>query len=107
MQFANEGAEKKKQEEEVAARKRKVEDREKWEGESGSQQPHTRTPPNSTSVLQVRGLAPCLHLPISYSLVQMKSVLTCTERREERIDSWRAYSKKATKKKKKNDHVLG
>lgn len=34
VQFANEGAEKKKQEEEVSARKRKIEDKEKWEGES-------------------------------------------------------------------------
>lgn len=34
MQFANEGAEKKKQEEEVAARKRKLEDKEKWESKS-------------------------------------------------------------------------
>jgi hypothetical protein len=34
VQFANEGAEKKQREEEVAARKRKVEDKEKWEGES-------------------------------------------------------------------------
>jgi hypothetical protein len=34
VQFANEGAEKKKHEEEVAARKRKMEDKEKWEGES-------------------------------------------------------------------------
>ena len=34
VQFANEGAEKKKQEEEVSARKRKIEEKEKWEGES-------------------------------------------------------------------------
>lgn len=32
--FANEGAEKKQKEEEVAARKRKLEEKEKWEGES-------------------------------------------------------------------------
>lgn len=34
VQFANEGAEKKQKEEEVAARKRKLEEKEKWEGES-------------------------------------------------------------------------
>jgi len=34
--FANEGAEKKQKEEEVAARKRKLEEKEKWEGKSYS-----------------------------------------------------------------------
>ena len=34
VQFANEGAEKKQKEEEVAARKRKLEEKEKWEGKS-------------------------------------------------------------------------
>ena len=34
VQFANEGAEKKQKEEEIAARKRKLEEKEKWEGES-------------------------------------------------------------------------
>jgi len=36
VQFANEGAEKKQKEEEVAARKRKLEEKEKWEGKSHS-----------------------------------------------------------------------
>jgi hypothetical protein len=34
VQFANEGAERKQKEEEIAARKRKLEEKEKWEGES-------------------------------------------------------------------------
>jgi hypothetical protein len=51
VQFANEGAEKKQQEEQVAARKRKVEDKEKWEGKSLFH-PHV-TPLPQSEILRV------------------------------------------------------
>jgi hypothetical protein len=41
------------------------------------------------------------------SISQGNLCLPSTERREERIESWRGFSKKPTKKKKKNEHVLG
>ena len=76
--MANEGLEAHKKEDEVAAEKRKAEDDKAWEG---------------------------MHL-FDYQHLQHHSLIT--ERREERVDTWRAFANNNTRKKKKQKvAVLG
>lgn len=83
MNLANEGLEARKKEEEVAARKRKAEDDKTWEGKFI---PSRRTP------------LPSIHLSFS-SIV--------SENREQRVDSWRTFTKDSKKKKKQKTNLLG
>lgn len=79
MNLANEGLEAKKKEEEVTARKRKAEEDASWEG-------------SSPLVLSISGA----DLPI-----------TTTANREQRVGSWRTFSKDSKKKKKQKVNILG
>ena len=79
MNLANEGLEAKKKEEEVIAKKRKAEDDAHWEG-SWLQMPTV----SSADLL----------------------VLT-TANREQRVGSWRSFSKDSKKKKKQKVNILG
>lgn len=79
MNLANEGLEAKKKEEEVLARKRKAEEDASWEG------------------LSLRVLPPSrAHLLIS-----------TTANREQRVGSWRTFTKDSKKKKKQKVNILG
>jgi len=79
MNLANEGLEAKKKEDEVVAKKRKAEDDAHWEG-------------SWLQMLAVSGT----DLPI-YT----------TANREQRVDSWRTFSKDSKKKKKQKVNILG
>lgn len=78
MNLANEGLEAKKKEEEVMARKRKAEEDASWEGLS----------------LQI--------LSIRYRFID-----STTANREQRVGSWRTFTKDSKKKKKQKVNILG
>jgi DnaJ family protein C protein 8 len=73
MNLANEGLEAKKKDDEVAARKRKAEEDKQWEG------------------------AFSLRVSLSFPLTHSDP----TENREQRVDSWRSFASKDSRKKKK------
>jgi DnaJ family protein C protein 8 len=76
MNLANEGLEARKKDEEVAAKKRKVEDDKAWEG---------------------------MHLP---SILDVAISPHVTDTREQRVDSWRAFANNASRKKKKQKMAI-
>jgi DnaJ family protein C protein 8 len=81
MNLANEGLEAKKKEEEVLAKKRKAEEDASWEGSVATGPSHT---------------AGSTDLPIFV-----------TANREQRVGSWRTFSKDSKKKKKQKVNILG
>lgn len=91
MTMIAEGAEAKRAEDALAERKRKMEEKERWEGQS---------------VTRLLTLA----LTAWLSSLEKKRLLTpplaCTETREDRVSDWRSFNKKK-KKRTKGPEVLG
>ena len=79
MNLANEGLEAKKKEDEVTAKKRKAEEDASWEG-------------LSLQILSTNAA----YLPVS-----------TIANREQRVGSWRTFSKDSKKKKKQKVNILG
>jgi DnaJ family protein C protein 8 len=79
MNLANEGLEAKKKEEEVMARKRKAEEDANWEG----------------------------LWPQILSATGADQLISATANREQRVGSWRTFSKDSKKKKKQKVNILG
>lgn len=81
MNLANEGLEARKKDEEVASRKRKVQDDKVWEG---------------------------MFTETFLSCVSFHSfTFRYTDSREQRVDSWRSFTKDTRKKKKTKVAILG
>ena len=80
MNLANEGLEAKKKEDEVLAKKRKAEEDASWEG---------------------------LSLRIPFTAGNTNLSIFTTANREQRVGSWRTFSKDSKKKKKQKVNILG
>ncbi|KAG5651362.1 hypothetical protein H0H81_008931 [Sphagnurus paluster] len=78
MNLANEGLEARKKDEEVAAKKRKVQEDKQWEGS-----------------------------PSTFILSTMFILMSTEDTREQRVDSWRTFTKDTRKKKKQKVAILG